>query len=115
MGRTIDETLNEATDAYLKAISLNNLPDAATIAAGILDDTRTRIQMANAALPSGSSKWRCPEKLNHFQIAKIINTIYHVALVNVGKKSVDSIKKNDDSTLLCIYQETGPDAGVYIE
>lgn len=115
MGRTIDETLNEATDAYLKAISLNNLPDAATIAAGILDDTRTRIQMANAALPSGSSKWRCPKKLNHFQIAKIINTIYHVALVNVGKKSVDSIKKNDDSTLLCIYQETGPDAGVYIE
>lgn len=114
MGRTKNETLDDVTNTYLEKLNLNNLPAAATIEADILDETRVQFDLANAIRPAGS-KWRIPDRLNHYQIARIINTICHVALVKVGKESAGAISRNDDCDLLCIYQESGPDAGVYIE
>lgn len=110
MARTKDETVKQVTDTYLASVNKQNPPSPDNISGDILDEIKIRFDMENAVRQG--TKWKIPDRLEPYQVARIIDTLYDVKLVNVGDKSdLD----DNDSSLLCMYQTDGPNQGIYVE
>ncbi len=107
MARTKRETIQEITTDYLSQINRIALPPPARIEADILDQLQMVFDIENAIHPQ--SPWRPLEKLIPAQIADIILTLYDVANVNFENEPFAR-----DLDLLCIYQESGKDEGIYV-
>ena len=109
MARTKDETLRDLTTAYLSNINLNSPPDPATVQADILDQTQLAFQTENAIRAKAKlNQWKIPDKLAPAQIADIIMTLYPVANIAYGSMNADP-----EYDVLSIYQNDGPDKGIY--
>lgn len=102
--------LREETLDYLASLNRQNLPEPSDIAEKILERTNTAFGLRNASmLNNRDNKWKIPDKLEPFQVALILNALYPIRRVMCAGTSAD---KNRD--LLAIYQEDGPDEGIYV-
>ena len=108
MARTKDETLREVTRKYLAGINPKNPPSPDTIQGEILDETRVQFELTNAIRPNGA-KWRIPDRLVPAQIADILKTLYPIVCIACAGENADS-----SYDLLSVYQEQGPNAGIYV-
>lgn len=105
---TLDGLIKEATEGYIENLHTSGqkkTPDE--IVTELSKVTLDRIEVANAVRPKGH-KFRTPNHLTPYQIAKMILETRHVICVKcVGDTG------NPDSDIPAVYQETGDDAGIY--
>lgn len=109
MAITRDEVIRQATNDYLDSIvGTVPLPTPSDIAGEIVDAVNTRIDIENASKVKGR-KWNNIDGLLPAQIALIILRLYPVAAIETAGENSDK-----DYTLLGLYQDDGPNQGIYI-
>lgn len=109
MKHTMNDVLRTITEDYLAQINRTNLPSPASIEADLLDLIHTAYEIENAAIPKGRPKWKLPLTLEFTQIAQILAALYPICKIETAGDNSDS-----EYDLLGIYQEDGPDAGIYV-
>lgn len=108
MAHTKDDTLRRATNNYLDSlIGVSSIPKPPDIAANILDSTCLAFDLENTTLPKGR-KWKIPDRLQPVQLATIICRLHPVAAIETAGENSDK-----DYTLLGLYQDSGPNEGIY--
>ena len=108
MQHTISDVLRTATTDYLNSLNPAAPPPPAQIEFEMLQETRTLFENENSGKTKGD-KWPLPKRLSVWQIANIIAFLYPVCCIATAEQSTD--KEYD---LLCMYQEDGPDKGIYV-
>lgn len=108
MEHTINDVLRITTLDYLSTINPSAPPSPATVEAQLLDKLRINFDLENQARPKGD-KWAIPQKLDPAQIAMIVAALYPVCTICTGGAGSDRAYD-----LLAIYQETGPNQGIYM-
>jgi len=110
MALTRDRIIRDSTDNYLKTIDRNNPPKSSVIEFEILKEIESCIQAENNVRAGlGLPKWKSLDKLLPSQIADIVLQLYHVRSVDCS-----GVSKSREYDLLCIYQDTGKNEGIYI-
>ena len=94
------DCLEQLTDAQLR--------DPEYVESAILEFVKVRFDIENG-VKDKSNQWTAPKTLIPAQIAMIMQYRYRVACIVTGGDNNDA-----DYDLLGIYQEDGPDAGIYI-
>lgn len=105
--RTLTEIIGQVTDEYLDIIDMDDVPALEVIESELLNAVIDQVVIENQVRPK-SVKIKVPQTLTKYQIAKVIAYIYPIRRVNCG--SADS-----ENHLLCIYQDSGENEGLYIE
>ena len=108
MARTINQVIRETTLNYLSSINVTNPPSPQQIEEDILSLQNTEFENENKNRPPGS-KWRIAQKLNFVQIATIMAQLYDICCIKTAGAGASS-----DFDLLAIYQEDGPNRGIYV-
>lgn len=108
MARTRNETIRELTDDYLDNLDMDNLPSPADIEADLLEQITVAIMNYNSCA-NKDTKWRVPTTLLPSQIAAIMLKIYPIKCIACAGNNADS-----SYDLLSIYQEHGPNEGIYV-
>lgn len=108
MVHTRDEVIRVMTENYLNSLDMANLPAPDVIQENILSTVDTALKMENALRDKGD-KFRIPHELLPAQIAMIFKKIYPIAKISCGKD-----KGVEDYDTLAIYQDSGPDEGIYV-
>lgn len=103
-----NKVIRNATRDYLSTVDLNNIPSPDEIEEDIINEVRLAFDLENAIRPKGS-KWKAPEELIPSQIADILLTLYPIANVSCAGENADSAYD-----ILSIYQEDGPNKGIYV-
>ena len=107
MPKTINEAMREFTEDYLSKLNMANPPAPTQIEAEVVQGVRDLCSLENAMRPK-DDKLRAPAKLCASQIAAIMLKLYHIVRIRSGGSGADP-----DYDLLGIYQESGPDEGLY--
>ena len=105
---TKNTVIRNATRDYLSTVDLNNIPSPDEIEAGIINEVKIAFDLENAIRPKGS-KWKVPDELIPSQIADILLKLYPVANVSCAGENADTAYD-----ILSIYQEDGPNKGIYV-
>ena len=108
MAHTKDEVIREITDDYLSKINIQNPPSPTDIQEELLTLITNDFQMQNVMRQKGE-KWRIPDRLNAEQVARIILKLHPIVNIVCMEKS-----STKDFDLLALYQNDGPDKGIYI-
>lgn len=108
MAKTKDETIRSVTTEYLDALDLANLPTLDDLKGDLIDATQKAFQLENSVKDKGMA-WRMPDTLTPWQIAALILKIHHVHYISCTES-----RSSSDYDVLGVYQETGPDAGLYV-
>lgn len=108
MARTKNETIREVTEEYLASIDSNNPPSPADIQGDLLDAIHNAFAEININKEK-SDKWRIPDTLTPSQIADIMKTLYPICCIACAGDNADT-----SYDLLAIYQDFGPDEGIYV-
>lgn len=80
----------------------------ADVADEVLEKVQTSLTLYNAVREKGL-KWRIPENLLPQQLAWILATLHPICLIEMTGRSSDKTGK-----VLGLYQEDGPDKGIYV-
>lgn len=107
MGRTRNQIIDEATDAYIAQLNPNNLPEPEQMAIDLTMVIEDNILLENASRGKGRG-YRVPESLMFDQIAALMAYLYPIARISCAGANADT-----DYDLLAIYMSDGPDAGTY--
>ena len=107
MARSMDETIRETTEKYLNQVNIQNPPAPADIQADILDALRNDFMIYNSVAQQGA-KWKIMQKLIPAQIADIMLKIHNIVCIAYAGMQADR-----SYDILAIYQENGPNKGVY--
>lgn len=103
------QVLCEKTQEYLDSLDRQNLPTPAQIADDIIGIIATAYALRNAGMMNNKdNKWRIPDTLEPMQIAMILTAIYPIKNISCLGDSSET-----DYDLLGIYQEDGPEKGIY--
>lgn len=105
---TRGEVIRAATENYLNSLNMTNLPAPEVIQENILTDVETALMVENAMRDKGN-KFRIPHELLPVQIAMIFVKLYPIAKISSGME-----KGVEDYDVLAIYQDSGPDEGIYV-
>lgn len=108
MSRSLNETIKTVTDDYLEQLDLDNLPAPSDMEAELVIAVRDAINLDNQ-LRSKTDKLKAPTKLCAWQIADIMLKTENIVNVKCGGENADP-----EYDLLAIYQETGPNEGLYV-
>ena len=108
MVHTRDEVIRVMTENYLNSLNMANLPAPDVIQENILATVETALKMENAMRDKGD-KFRIPHELLPAQIAMILVRLYPIV-----KIACMGVSGSEDYDLLAIYQESGPDEGIYV-
>lgn len=96
--------IRQVTHETLASLSDVELQNPAVVEGQILDNVLHEMQLINIVREKGT-KWKIPDVLCPSQIADILLYIYDIVLIVP--------KKNADTGMLGVYQEDGPDKGLY--
>ena len=96
--------IRQVTHETLASLSDIELQNPAVVEGQILDNVLHEMQLINVVREKGT-KWKIPDVLCPSQIADILLYIYDIVLIVP--------KKNADTGMLGVYQEDGPDKGLY--
>lgn len=108
MARTKNETIRNITSEYLDGIDMDNLPSPADIEGDLLDMITAEFELINNTRPK-TSKWQTPTTLSASQIADIMGHLYPICCIACAGNNADT-----SYDLLAIYQDDGPDEGIYV-
>lgn len=108
MARTRGETLREVTRNYMSNLNPQTIPSQDDLVADILQAANDAIDAENAIRPK-NKQWKSVDKLIPAQIADILSALY--TFISVAYAGEDTDHNYD---LLCIYQEDGENAGLYV-
>lgn len=108
MVHTRDEVIRVMTENYLNGLNMANLPAPDVIQENILAHVETALKMENAMRDKGD-KFRIPHELLPAQIAMILKKLYPIVMISSGMA-----KGVSDYDVLAIYQDSGPDEGIYV-
>lgn len=108
MVHTRDEVIRVMTENYLNSLNMANLPAPDVIQENILAHVETALKTENAMRDKGD-KFRYVHELLPAQIAMILVRLYPIV-----KISSSTAKGVTDYDVLAIYQESGPDEGIYL-
>lgn len=97
-------------DAYLENIDVNNPPAPKTVTNELVTEIRKGIKAMNLILPK-DERWTLPQSLDPSQIAKIMLKLHRI--YNITTVSTKGGKPNPELDMLAIYQEDGPNKGIY--
>ena len=98
----------EATRLCLDELKRQNITDPARVSATIINRVADLLEVRNAVILSKDRKMTISQGLEPFQIAEII-----MSTCNVRKICCLEEASDPDYDLLGIYQEDGPDMGIY--
>ena len=104
---TLDQIIHEATETYLGNLTPGSKPvkDIKTeLSKAVLD----QVEVVNAVRPKGH-KLHMPSNLTLYQIARIILHTRPIISVACAGEGMDP-----DYDMLAIYQDSGPDEGLYV-
>lgn len=104
----MDEAIRETTQDYLDSLDTDNPPTPSEIQDQLLGLVATRFRVENAVREK-NERWKIPHSLFPAQIALIIAKLYPVA-----KISCIGLSGSEDYDLLAIYQDSGPNEGIYL-
>lgn len=109
MAKTRSETIRDAVQDHLSQLVLQPgyVPDPPQIQSDLLSLINRDIEIGNNQRPQGQ-KWRFLDQLEPEIVADVICTLYPV--INLSFNSSDRTR---EYTTLAIYQEDGPDRGIY--
>lgn len=105
---TQDNVVRDVTSQYLDSLVGKPLPDVATLKDELLKNTWDVFDLNNAVLPKGQ-KWKLPVNLFPAQIAMVIARTRPVCCISCAGDNTDP-----DFDLLAVYQDSGPDKGLYM-
>ena len=108
MQHTQNDVLRTATMDYLATVNPAAPPPPAQIEFEMLQETRTLFENENAGLTNGS-KWKLPVRLDPYLVAQILAHLYDFRRIICDEESTDT-----EYDLLCMYQEDGPNRGIYV-
>lgn len=108
MVHTRDEVIRVMTENYLNSLNMANLPAPDVIQENILTNVETALKTENAMRDKGD-KFRYVHELLPAQIAMILVRLYPIV-----KISSSTAKGVTDYDVLAIYQDSGPDEGIYL-
>lgn len=112
MAVPMDVILVQAVDEYLKNNPQGKMngtkPDRAKIKEEVVNQTRLIIDMQNAVLAK-TTRMKVPDRLQNVQIARIIELVEPAVCISCEKR----VSKETEFDLIGIYQEDGPDKGIY--
>ena len=101
--------LCKKTQEYLDSLDRQNLPTPAQIADDIIGIIATAYALRNAGMMNNKdNKWHIPDTLEPVQIAMILTALYPIKNISCLGDSSET-----DYDLLGIYQEDGPEKGIY--
>ena len=109
MAKTLDEVIRTTTADYLSQLDLDNLPTPDQIASDIISLVGANITIEKNQKNPIAGSWRIPTKLGFYQIGMILMTVKNICRVVTGGVGADP-----SYDLLAIYQENGPNEGIYI-
>lgn len=107
MGKAKSEVIREVTHDYLATIDPTNPPAPADVQATLLADMQSAFELENA-MRAKNAQWRIPQKLELSQIADIILKIYPIKNI-----AYSGLNADPDYDVLCLYQSSGEDEGIY--
>lgn len=106
MDTTKNQVLASVTEEYLQNLDPNKTP--LEIESELLDAMKYEFEMHNSVADKGQ-KWRYPDFLSHTQIAAVLAKLYPICKIACAGENSDT-----DYDLLAVYQEDGPDKGIYL-
>lgn len=102
--------IREVTEEYLKQmLSSGVTPQPEEIADEILEQEQMKFEAINAVKPKGA-KLRIPDSLIPQQIADILVRLHPISVIELSEDVKDA-----DNKIVAIYQEDGPNQGLYVE
>lgn len=105
------QVLIDITEGYLESIDRNNPPQPYEITEAVIEKIVNTYTLRNAAFvgkDAAQLKWRIPDALEPVQIAKILAYMHTIKKVSCTGNAADS-----EYDLLAMYQEDGPEKGIY--
>lgn len=107
-GATKNELLRCLTKDYIDNLDKNNIPTPEIIEKELLDKLSSAFMIENT-MREKENKLQIPKALNHTQIAELMCVAHPIKKINCCEGS-----KTSDYDLIGIYQEEGPNKGIYI-
>ena len=107
MARTLNQVIDEATDAYLQNLNLQNPPAPAVVEQELVTKVADEIALENQYRAKGD-KFRAPKSLSFDQIASLMAVLYPIKRISCAGISADP-----EYDLLAIYMPDGPEKGIY--
>lgn len=83
---TKNQTLRYVTDEYLQSVVINCFDDIDKIEEELLAKVHEAFDEHNIVCDK-DKKWKAPDSLNFSQIAKVINAVFNVRLIDCGKNN----------------------------
>ena len=108
MARTKSETIRIVTEEYL-ATDIGKDPQTtpADVQGDILDQLKSAFDLENT-VKAKNEKWQVPDRLLPIQVATILVQRHPIVMIETAGKNSDK-----EYLLLGLYQEDGPDEGLY--
>lgn len=103
-----EQVVRETTRNSLLKVRQQNITDPPTIAANVIDDVANAVEIYDAAVLSKARKWPIYHELEPFQLAEILMDRHTIKRVSCLGEAADS-----EYDLLAVYQEDGPEMGIY--
>lgn len=101
--------LSQTTLDYLETLDPSNLPSPQKITEDILTAIAQKCREVNSVKDKTDTKWQIPVTLSFSQIATILAKLYPICRLSCAGENADT-----DYDLLAIYQNDGPDKGIYV-
>lgn len=106
---TLSRIFRETVDDYLSALQAGGLrPTPETIELDILNLLAPKISALNDEITKGS-KIKIPTSLPPYIIARVVAALWHVCKIPLA-----GAETNPDYDVPAIYQESGPNEGIYV-
>lgn len=106
---TRNHIISDTTAAYLDGLDMTAIPSKSDIALDIVTATNNAIELYNATVPKGGSKYQYITDLMPDQLAQVLTRLHHVCRIPCG-----GVNASPSMDLLGIYMEDGPDSGTYV-
>lgn len=106
---TPDDAICIATKSFLDKLDMTNLPKLEQLKGALLQATCDEFILHNASADERVPKWKLPADLFPYQVAMVVQALEHVCCISCGGD-----KSDVDTDLLGVYQESGPNAGLYV-
>lgn len=102
------QVLRDETQKNLQTLRNNNVTDPDVIASTVIDRVCDVISIYNSAQSDKSRRWAMPTSLEPVQLAEILMDRHTIRRVSCLDEATES-----DYDLLAVYQEDGPEKGIY--
>lgn len=104
-----DDIIAEVTEEYLDGLDMANLPDMKDLKEQLYTVTVERIRFMNTSIAK-DVQIQIPTGLTENQIYMVLNKIFYVRRV-----ACSTANSSPELDILCVYQTSGPDAGLYTD